>query len=340
MRAERDYMVQPAEEMAEHHNGTVQDGVIASNGLARASLQTERLLENKGITPRKGGGNASDTVGLYLSEIGTVPLLTKDEERELAKIIEKGAQSRKELDSDEHDIAKRRQLEREVQRAARAKDRFIRANLRLVVSVAKRYPLNEGMDLLDLVQEGNLGLGHAVDKFDWRKGFKFSTYATFWIRQAIGRALDNKGYLVRLPAQKGEELRKALRAVSGDPDELDAEHAAWHKLITPASLSAEMGDDGEELGNLLPDDRYNPEDEVMKQNDAERIKDYLDYVNNPTQRYALELRAGLVDGRKHSLREIGTEIGVTGEGARKIIRHALNSIGINVGVIPRGFDNK
>ena len=94
-----------------------------------------------------------------------------------------------------------------------AKDRFIRANLRLVVSIARRYPLPPGMELLDLIQEGNLGLEHAVDKFDWRKGFKFSTYATFWIRQAIGRALDQKASLVRLPGDRSASLRAALRQV-------------------------------------------------------------------------------------------------------------------------------
>ena len=137
----------------------------------------------------------SDSVGQYLNEIGLVPLLTAMEERELSQIIEKGAQAAAKIENGERSI----ELQRDVRNAAAAKDRFIRANLRLVVSVARRYPLPPGMDLLDLVQEGNIGLEHAVDKFDWRKGFKFSTYATFWIRQAIGRALDQKASLVRLP---------------------------------------------------------------------------------------------------------------------------------------------
>ena len=130
----------------------------------------------------------SDSVGQYLNEIGTVALLNAAEERELSQIIEKGVAARKVKEAGERS----RKLDREIRAAAMAKDRFIRANLRLVVSVARRYPLPPGMELLDLIQEGNLGLEHAVDKFDWRKGFKFSTYATFWIRQAIGRALDQK----------------------------------------------------------------------------------------------------------------------------------------------------
>ena len=134
---------------------------------------------------------------------------------------------------------------RAVTDAAAAKDRFIRANLRLVVSIARRYPLPQGMDLGDLIQEGNLGLEHAVDKFDWRRGFKFSTYATFWIRQAIGRALDQKASLVRLPGDRSASLRAALRQASGDGEELDAENARLHRLSTPVSLDRPVGDDGD-----------------------------------------------------------------------------------------------
>src|SRR6478672_11824505 len=149
----------------------------------------------------------SDSVGQYLNEIGAVALLNAAEERELAQIIEAGVEARKRLEAGESSP----ELRRAVAKAASAKDRFIRANLRLVVSVARRYPLPPAMDLLDLIQEGNLGLEHAVDKFDWRKGFKFSTYATFWIRQAIGRALDQKASLVRIPGDRSASLRAALR---------------------------------------------------------------------------------------------------------------------------------
>ena len=161
----------------------------------------------------------SDSVGLYLNEIGMVSLLTAEEEIELSQIIERGVDARARKASGE----KGRELDKAIAAAAAAKDRFIRANLRLVVSVARRYPLPQGMELLDLIQEGNLGLEHAVDKFDWRKGFKFSTYATFWIRQAIGRALDQKASLIRLPGDRSAALRAALRTVAGDGDELDDE---------------------------------------------------------------------------------------------------------------------
>ena len=144
----------------------------------------------------------SDSVGQYLNEIGLVPLLTAQEERELSQTIEKGRDAAARLETGGRLSPTRASPAAAGGRdAANAKDRFIRANLRLVVSVARRYPLPPGMELLDLIQEGNLGLEHAVDKFDWRKGFKFSTYATFWIRQAIGRALDQKASLVRLPGR-------------------------------------------------------------------------------------------------------------------------------------------
>ena len=149
----------------------------------------------------------NDSIGLYLNDIGKVSLLNAEEERELSRVIEAGRDSAERLANGEKGAA----LKASVASAADAKDRFIRANLRLVVSIARRYPLPQGMDLLDLIQEGNLGLEHAVDKFDWRRGFKFSTYATFWIRQAIGRALDQKASLVRLPGDRSASLRAAAR---------------------------------------------------------------------------------------------------------------------------------
>src|SRR6202008_2087592 len=166
------------------------------------------------------GSIMNDSLSTYLNEIGQVPLLTASEERELAKVIEAGGDP-----------------------AKKAKKRFVRANLRLVVSIAKRYPLPVGMDLLDLIQEGNLGLEHAVDKFDWRRGFKFSTYATFWIRQAIGRALDQKASLIRIPGDRSASLRAALRQASGDGETLDVGNAELHRLTTPVSLDKTIGDD-------------------------------------------------------------------------------------------------
>ncbi|MCH2438161.1 MAG: sigma-70 family RNA polymerase sigma factor [Acidimicrobiales bacterium] len=264
----------------------------------------------------------SDSVGQYLNEIGMVPLLNAQEERELSQIIERGAEARAKKEAGETD----RQIERAIRAAARAKDRFIRANLRLVVSVARRYPLPPGMELLDLIQEGNLGLEHAVDKFDWRKGFKFSTYATFWIRQAIGRALDQKASLVRLPGDRSASLRAALRAVSGNGDELDEEHARLHRLTTPTSLDRTIGDDdSNELVDLLPDAAPGPESEVMAIAENEMATRLLDVLDSRA-RYAVEQRFGLTDGRKRSYREVGEELGVTAEAARRLVKRAVTTV--------------
>jgi RNA polymerase primary sigma factor len=264
----------------------------------------------------------SDSVGQYLNEIGLVPLLNAQEERDLSKIIERGAEARAKKEDGETG----RDLDRAIRAAAVAKDRFIRANLRLVVSVARRYPLPPGMELLDLIQEGNLGLEHAVDKFDWRKGFKFSTYATFWIRQAIGRALDQKASLVRLPGDRSASLRAALRQVSGDGDELDEEHARLHRLTTPTSLDRTIGDDdSNELVDLLPDAKPGPEAEVMAKAEEEMVTGLLDILD-PRARYAVEQRFGLHDGRKRSYREVGEELGVTAEAARRLVKRAVSSV--------------
>ena len=264
----------------------------------------------------------SDSVGQYLNEIGAVALLTAEEERELAQVIERGVAARERIAAGDG-TAEDRRLDRA---AARAKDRFIRANLRLVVSIARRYPLPPGMELLDLIQEGNLGLEHAVDKFDWRKGFKFSTYATFWIRQAIGRALDQKASLVRLPGDRSASLRAALRQVSGDGDELDDEHARLHRLATPTSLDRVVGDDdGSELIDLLADDNAGPETIVMARAEEDYATGLLE-VLEPRARYAVEQRFGINDGRKRSYREVGEELGVTAEAARRMVKRAVNTV--------------
>jgi RNA polymerase primary sigma factor len=235
----------------------------------------------------------SDSVGQYLNEIGLVPLLTADEERELSQTIERGREARERLDAGERS----RELRKAVAAAAAAKDRFIRANLRLVVSIARRYPLPPSMELLDLIQEGNLGLEHAVDKFDWRKGFKFSTYATFWIRQA-----------------------------TGDGEELDDENARLYRLTTPTSLDRPVGDDdGSELVDLLAADVPTPEAVLVDREEEQALHDLLGVLDTRA-RYAVEQRFGLTDGRKRSYREVGEELGVTAEAARRLVKRAVDAV--------------
>jgi RNA polymerase primary sigma factor len=265
----------------------------------------------------------SDSVGLYLNEIGQVPLLNAAEERELSQIIERGRDAQARIDAGERST---RELRKAIADAAAAKDRFIRANLRLVVSVARRYPLPPSMELLDLVQEGNLGLEHAVDKFDWRKGFKFSTYATFWIRQAIGRALDQKASLIRLPGDRSASLRAALRASSTEGEELDAEMADLHRLTSPTSLDRPVGDDdGSQLMDLIGDAKPGPEDVVLAREEDAMVASLLDVLDSRA-RYAVEARFGLQDGRKQSYREVGDTLGVTAEAARRLVKRAVIAV--------------
>ncbi len=261
----------------------------------------------------------TDSIGTYLNDIGKVALLTAEDERQLSQIIEAGREAAERMDAGERS----RVLRRAVADAATAKDRFIRANLRLVVSIARRYPLPQGMDLGDLIQEGNLGLEHAVDKFDWRRGFKFSTYATFWIRQAIGRALDQKGSLIRIPGDRASMLRSALRQVGGDIEGLDAANAELHLLTSTASLDKTVGDDGDAtLGDLLPHGDDGPESAVMSMVDGELLDQLLGTLDDRA-RFAVESRFGLVDGETRSYRVIGEELGITSEAARRLVGRAL-----------------
>ena len=261
----------------------------------------------------------NDSIGLYLNDIGKVPLLTADDERELSRRIEEGREAAEKLAAGKRSA----DLKAKVAAAAEAKDRFISSNLRLVVSIARRYPLPQGMDLLDLIQEGNLGLEHAVDKFDWRRGFKFSTYATFWIRQAIGRALDQKASLIRIQGDRSASLRAALRQASGDGETLDQGNAELHRLTTPVSLDKTVGDDGDAtLGDLMANGDPTPEDAVMVGVESDLLDELLGTLE-PRARYAVEARFGLLDGERRSFREVGESLGVTAEAARRLVSRAV-----------------
>jgi RNA polymerase primary sigma factor len=264
----------------------------------------------------------TDTLGLYLNDIGKVPLLTALEERELSRAIEQGIGAAAKIAAGSKD----RELKRQVAAAEAAKDRFIRANLRLVVSIARRYPLPQGMELSDLIQEGNLGLEHAVDKFDWRRGFKFSTYATFWIRQAIGRALDQKASLIRLPGDRSAALRAALRSTSSTGEELDAENASLHRISSPISLDRPVGDDTDTtLVDLVPSGGMSPEDELVAEEGTRLLNDLLGTLDDRA-RYAVTARFGLIDGQKRSFREVGDDLGVTAEAARRMVKRAVEGL--------------
>src|SRR5438094_426283 len=213
-----------------------------------------------------------DLVRLYLTDIGQYPLLTKEDEVRLAQQIEQGNSARRDLEDPAGSVtpSRKTQLKREVRRGEDAERTFVQSNLRLVVSIAKKYQAS-GLPLLDLFQEGNLGLMHAVEKFDWRKGFKFSTYATWWIRQAITRGIANTGRTIRLPVHAGDTLARLQKARArlelklGRPPtqtELAAEVEMPEDKVTealrfaaePLSLSAPLREDGDaELGDIVED---------------------------------------------------------------------------------------
>jgi RNA polymerase sigma factor (sigma-70 family) len=289
---------------------------------------------------RSEGGD-QDLVRLYLDGIGRYPLLTKDDEVELARTIEAGRDAAAELAAgDGLPAGRRRQLARSQTDGQRAAETFVNANLRLVVSIAKRYQSTE-MPLLDLVQEGNLGLIHAVEKFDWRKGFKFSTYATWWIRQAIGRGIDNTSRTVRLPVHAGDQIRRLLRVRSQIEGELGrtptpAELAAATQVpeaevnaflqygAEPVSLETPIGADGDtELADIVADlSAPTPFDLVADSMLGKELEKLLSSLDE-REREILRLRYGLDRGDPRTLEEVGSQLNLTRERIRQIERAAL-----------------
>jgi RNA polymerase primary sigma factor len=266
-------------------------------------------------------GNVSDPVSLYLNGIGKIPLLTKDDEVRLAKQLRLG----QELAETDNPTAE--QL-RDKKQAEIAKEVFIRSNLRLVVSIARRYPLPSGMDLLDLIQEGNIGLEHAVDLFKHEKGFKFSTYATFWIRQTIGRALDQQGSLIRLPGDRAAALRAALRQIKSDEDKLDEENEQNYRLTTPASLDKTMQDGEGTLGDVIPaPEHFNPANTVMAKVESEILDELLSTLG-PQAKFAVQERFGLNDGEFKSFSIVGDKMGISAEAARRLISRSISILQI------------
>ncbi len=275
------------------------------------------IPEEKEIFPKD---SKIDPVQLYLREIGETPVLTPEEEIELAKRIEKNDK--------------------------KAKEKLIKANLRLVVSIAKKYiGRSPHMTLLDLIQQGNIGLLRAVEKFDWRKGYKFSTYATWWIRQAITRALADQARTIRIPVHMVEMLtkfnqikRRLLQDLGREPlpEEIAAEMGVEvdkvHHLMKisegTVSLETPVGEDEEDsiLAEFVADEKTPPPDvEVARRLLRERLNEILDELS-PRERKIIEMRFGLKDGICHTLEEVGKEFGVTRERIRQIEAKALEKI--------------
>ncbi len=289
-------------------------------------------------------GDDQDLVRLYLSDIGRHALLTKADEQRLAQRIEAGASARQELAAKPApDAATRRRLRRVVREADDAQQTFVQANLRLVVSIAKRYQAS-GLPLLDLIQEGNLGLIHAVTKFDWRKGFKFSTYATWWIRQAISRGIANTASTIRLPVHARDRLtrlrtaqmvleaqlmRKPTRAELAAELDLPVDVVAeiLDRPGDPRSLSESMGEDGTtELADLVADRSATSPVEAAAIALLPREVAKLLARLAPRERQILTLRFGLDRGEPRTLEEVGLHFQLTRERIRQIEARAMSKL--------------
>jgi RNA polymerase primary sigma factor len=281
----------------------------------RAPMRRRRSEDQDENTVSTTDAGESDAVMTYLREIGRVPMITHEREIELAQRIERG-------DRD-------------------AMKQFILANLRLVVSIAKRY-VGRGLTLLDLIQEGNIGLIRAVQRYDWRRGHRFSTHATWWIRQAISRAVADKGRTIRLPVYVNtalnrirRERQRLLQELGREPSEQELAEATGLDPLrmielqsapgAPVSLELPVGEDEEqELGDVLADtESATPEDIATTQTLKDEVQRVLESVLTPRERLVLQLRFGLGNGQAHPLEQVGRELGITRERVRQIEAGAL-----------------
>ena len=302
-------------------------------------LSRRRGRRTKKSSPR-GEGGTSDAVRMYLREIGQVDLLTTDDERRLAQLIEEGLIAAGKIDESAEagkpiDGVEGRMLTRAVNRGERAKSELTQANLRLVVSIAKRYS-GRGMQLLDLIQEGNLGLMRAVDKFDYTKGFKFSTYATWWIRQAITRSIADQARTIRIPVHMVEHMNRVTRAKRSMHQELEREPSIEEISVRvqlepnrvrellrysqdPLSLDSPVGEEDESnLGDFIQDDSViSPADAAAKGMLSAAVGEVLGELSEREQDI-VRLRFGLDGGQAKTLEEVGKEFGVTRERIRQI----------------------
>jgi len=284
-----------------------------------------------------------DSISLYLKEIGRVPLLTAEEEIDLAKRMEAGRDSRQTLSEGMDDWEEREKLLWLVRDGQSATEHLIKANSRLVVSVAKKY-VGRGVPFLDLIQEGNIGLIRAVKKFDYRRGFKFSTYATWWIRQAVTRAIADQGRTIRVPVHMYEQInrltrtsRQLVQELGRDPttDEIAEELGVTPRKVEhimrvsqrPLSLEMPVGEEEDSyLGDFIEDEDADSPQESAGQQLLREVIDEIFSSLTPREVRILQLRFGLVDGYCYTLEEVGKKFGVTRERIRQIEAQALSRL--------------
>jgi RNA polymerase primary sigma factor len=287
--------------------------------------------------------SSHDTISLYLRQMSTTPLLTREEEIHLAKQLERGKIARRRLEKGGQGTYLRRRYLRQVELGDQAWQHLIKANTRLVVSIAKRY-MGKGVPFLDLIQEGNLGLMKAVEKFDYRRGCKFSTYATWWIRQSITRALSHQGRVIRLPQHMTDRIRKMYRTAQeieqrsgkrptatqiGERMGISPDRVRWlmAKSRRPLSLQKPVGEEHDsELGQFIEDEESPAPAEAATQSLLAEKLQHLLATLTPREERILRLRYGLDDGRSWTLKEVGAKYGLTRERIRQIERKALRRL--------------
>ena len=312
---------------------------------AIAEIEEEELVDPNSLVD---SFNIDDPVRMYLKEIGKVPLLTADQEVALATAMTAGREAEERLDEAEANgetlpAEELAQLKKQVKAGERAKQQLAEANLRLVVSIAKRY-VGRGMLFLDLIQEGNLGLIKAVEKFDYTKGYKFSTYATWWIRQAITRAIADQARTIRIPVHMVETINKVIRVsrqllqeLGHDPspeeisEEMNMPVDKVREILKiaqePVSLETPIGEEEDShLGDFIPDEAASePSEAASFTLLKEQLVDVLGTLT-PREEKVLKLRFGIEDGRTRTLEEVGKEFNVTRERIRQIEAKALRKL--------------
>jgi RNA polymerase primary sigma factor len=338
---------------AEHIEAVVvalrRHGVDLYDGEAEAEfVESDPTLEPSEYSSFSNLENISsdDTIGLYLKEMSRVPLLTMEEELDIAQRIELGRNSKKELDRSNGSTPVDRKiiLEGEIEDGLLARDHLIKANTRLVVSVAKRY-IGRGVPFLDLIQEGNLGLMKAVEKFDYHRGFRFSTYATWWIRQTITRSIADQGRTIRVPVHMVDRIRQLYKTTHemeqtlgrvptseelAEKLEVPTSKVEWMTRVSwlPLSLESPINDDEEdsELGQFVEDQLTpTPIQSAYSKLLREKIEEVLDTLP-PREARILRLRFGLENGHNYTLEEVGEKFGLTRERIRQIESKALRRL--------------
>ena len=315
----------------------------AKKSLSKDQIEDEDQLGDNERVFDLSGVSSDDTVGLYLKEMARVPLLTTEEEVRLAKQLESGYDAVHKLRENGANAQQQRKLEEVMEQGRAAREHLIKANTRLVVSIAKKY-MGRGVPFLDLIQEGNLGLMKAVEKFDYRRGYRFSTYATWWIRQTITRAIADQGRTIRVPVHMSDSIRrlyKTARRLEQDmgrkptpeeiANELDIEprKVQWMLKVSwqPLSLERPVGEEEDsELGSFIEDQSSPTPTQTAYQNLLrEKVEEILSTLT-PREARILRLRFGLQNGRSYTLEEVGKKFGLTRERIRQIEGKALRRL--------------